>query len=750
MSVLVASAAQAVGEHLQSPDDLLKISAFRKKLEKEKASIDVKLRNGVKDQLDATREGLRKLMHTRDNVQVLKDEMQSVDRSCSDPDYRVSTFAAITRVSVVHRHFARTEEMVRNLQEMYQKLDMLEDMLDADRGDILGPAQNILAIHHMLNQLEAFRNETMHQAKSASADARNTLTRYFERLTTLLQAFDEYYWALTKNIVLIARNGNAGVIVKIVKIAELEGKEDEKAIAIRLVKKMAAQDAAAKFKSMQANARQIKHYRSKFVKSTTDSIKDKFAETWEQDKDNAAGFIDGLGWIFDDLMHIETYVVPCFPADWDIHKLFVKQYHKNLDAILKQLIASNPEASALLILHEWVKDYKKNMAEIGIEEDKLEPPLLDGKEQSLIDDYVSLIIKKLDEWTNNLMRDEIKEFQTREQSPEQDADGLYGMQGAIILFQMVNQQVDASIESGQGAVLARVVSESARAMKGVQDQWIRTIEAEYKKHVEKPDEQPGGLVDYVVAVANDQVKSADFTEALEARLEPLVSSKYKGQITEKLNEATDGYLDVAKKCSQTLIDLIFSDLKPATKLLFQTQWYDGIMDQIVETVKDYMSDYQSFLNPLILDILVEDLLDNFLITYLNALVRASKLKIPQALDRIRDDVGDAFTFFTNFKNGAELEGYFEVIELVLGMLTASKGMVFLEFWRFAKRHGPNLPFVEAVIRLRDDLDRSGVNEVMESIKRKVREEGLTDPEEPTIMKKITLPSAFSRFLPTGK
>lgn len=98
MSVQAASAAQAVGEHLQSPDDLMKITAFRKKLEKEKASIDVKLRNGVKDQLDATREGLKKLLNTRNNVQVLKDEMLLVDRSCSDPQYRVKTFDAITRV----------------------------------------------------------------------------------------------------------------------------------------------------------------------------------------------------------------------------------------------------------------------------------------------------------------------------------------------------------------------------------------------------------------------------------------------------------------------------------------------------------------------------------------------------------------------------------------------------------------------------------------------------------------------------
>jgi exocyst complex component 3 len=100
------SAAQAIGEYLQSPDDLLKIGAFRKKLEKEKASIDARLKNGVKEQLDATREGLRNLLSTRNNVQAVKDEMATVDRECIDPQNVVTTFDQISRVSMLFPVFS--------------------------------------------------------------------------------------------------------------------------------------------------------------------------------------------------------------------------------------------------------------------------------------------------------------------------------------------------------------------------------------------------------------------------------------------------------------------------------------------------------------------------------------------------------------------------------------------------------------------------------------------------------------------
>ena len=102
MAAPTISAAQAVGEYLQSPDDLAKVAAFRKKLEKEKASIDVRLKNGVKEQMDATREGLRKLFSTRSNIQAIKDEMESVDRMCSDEKIIVSTFDQISKIGRAH------------------------------------------------------------------------------------------------------------------------------------------------------------------------------------------------------------------------------------------------------------------------------------------------------------------------------------------------------------------------------------------------------------------------------------------------------------------------------------------------------------------------------------------------------------------------------------------------------------------------------------------------------------------------
>lgn len=122
--------------------------------------------------------------------------------------------------------------MVNNLLGMHEKLDVLEEMLMAERNDIPGPAPNLLKIHYQITQLESFRDQALYQAKRAKEESRKAIEKWFERLNALITDFEEYLWTLAKNILPIVRAGYPGTIVKLVKICEAEGKEDEKVISL--------------------------------------------------------------------------------------------------------------------------------------------------------------------------------------------------------------------------------------------------------------------------------------------------------------------------------------------------------------------------------------------------------------------------------------------------------------------------------------------------------------------------------------
>lgn len=94
----LASAAQLIGESLKNADDLNKISTLRKKIKTELASVESKLRAGAKDQLDATRDGISRLMDTRVAVGEIREQFVNVDRLCDDERTFVEGFDKIGEV----------------------------------------------------------------------------------------------------------------------------------------------------------------------------------------------------------------------------------------------------------------------------------------------------------------------------------------------------------------------------------------------------------------------------------------------------------------------------------------------------------------------------------------------------------------------------------------------------------------------------------------------------------------------------
>jgi exocyst complex component 3 len=121
--------------------------------------------------------------------------------------------------------------MVNNLRSMSDKVDHITNLLHSDQSQPqgpYGPSPNLLPIHFQLQQLEAFRNETLHQAKRSDADELEVLVKWFEKLDKVGAEFESWLWKIATGIVELVRKGNGGTVVRMLKIIEFEGKEDEK------------------------------------------------------------------------------------------------------------------------------------------------------------------------------------------------------------------------------------------------------------------------------------------------------------------------------------------------------------------------------------------------------------------------------------------------------------------------------------------------------------------------------------------
>lgn len=707
-----------------------KIDALIERFTRERATLDAQLNVAVQAQLEVIQSGLAAIGSGQSEMNQVKQEMDKTDKVCQSSHAMVKDFEVINSVSKCHINFMQTLEMVDNLENMQKTLDGLRDQLQEDRDAQDQSSPNLLVMHYHLSKLLDFRDTAMRQSTRARKDVQETLKRYFVPLQKFSDDFEVHLLDLSAILLDTLRSGDPSLVVRIAKIVYLEDVNDTKAKTLQDAQRSQtskARNAKNRSTTIAGESRTPRNYKSKFLDAIEKSVGEDFkgcSEAFEEPAD----LLENLDWIFQDLMLVQAELTTRTPKDWQIFDVFLEYYHKNTYVLLSKILETSPDGSTILKLLEWVKLYCSTMkAELGVDVKTLTPKLLDGKENDLVEDYLQLIVKKVEEWTTNLEKSEMASFIERTEQPEMSPEGMYGMQGAVILFQMVSQQIDVAADSGQGRVLASVVGECVRVMGETQQNWLTTMNREiasveqYNPELKDAEEPLPGLPDYVIALANDQIRSADYCESISARIAPLVSGKYSKTIVDDLSRATDGFLDLAKSCLVGLIRITQKDVRNTFASMFNKEWYSGnSMTLIVGTYREYIQDCRDHLNELLMEFFLDELLDTFLKEYISAMCNNKKatFKMPVVLDHIPREIGLAFNLFAENMDLETLQLKFDVLEMVISFLQSDATTV-LEDWQRLKSScwDARLEVIEGILEKRDDLGKKELKAILEILRK---------------------------------
>lgn len=669
-----------IAEHLKSPDDLSKITALRRKLTREHATLSAKLKMGAKDQLEATREGLLQLQSTRRDTAGIHEVFSQIESMFQDAQHEggttketrgASSFRTISELSQVRRTLVETSTLLGKLEQLPSEVHALMQLVTQYQSDIMGPAPDLLSLHFRIMQWEAFRNETLHLAAGTNASVQQQLVDMLAPLDVLLASFDTYLMMLCAHILDLVRVRQHGVVVRLVKILERENREDEKTAAIRLAKR-ANIEGSARFRSIATYGHTIKLYRLRLQETLLLTTQRRLEASWnEAEEPTPLSFYEQVQWMYQDLDVVRTSVVALFPPDYCIYRTYVQIYHRALSEFLQEKVAiEDAGANELLELYHVAQQHQQRLLDPAkeIHEDWLQRSLLGGREENIMGDYLLLLTRKIDEWTATLMHDEITAFVQRERAPEENASGMYLLSSCVILFRMVNQQLDTAVHAGDPELLVRVIDHSCTVMRNCQASWLQIVQQEFKKQTaaKRPEDVNGGLVEYMIALANDQLASADQSEALLARLEPMVAPQYKAHVRENLDNTLNGFLDISKHCIQLLVDIVLFDLRPAFHDLFTfPAWYvEGTTTTICETVRDYATDYAARLEPNLFDVLSDDLVTRLLTAYLTTLRRSARLRMPKAAERFMTDIAELTQLIGSIRPHEEATSRVEVLHMM--------------------------------------------------------------------------------------
>src|ERR1700722_7690075 len=98
-----------LSELLRNPDDLDKIAALKSDFTRIKSAVDAQLRLGLEEQLNITQRGMGAISDGQKTMELIKAELQKIDRLCSEAKELITDFPHVNLVSHTHRNFALVE-----------------------------------------------------------------------------------------------------------------------------------------------------------------------------------------------------------------------------------------------------------------------------------------------------------------------------------------------------------------------------------------------------------------------------------------------------------------------------------------------------------------------------------------------------------------------------------------------------------------------------------------------------------------
>lgn len=717
---------------LRHPEDLDKITGLKADYSRKKAAVDSHLREGLRDQLETVQRSINTLTEGQRQVGKTKDELQGIDRLCAESQSSVEDFSQIDKLAKVQRHFEATLTMKKGLESFGAELAEIETLLTEDDDD-LENQPNLLRAHLHISRLRDFRDEAMDQIQKAQDGSNEeTLIDYFQGLDSVIEWFDEHLGTACVNLIPLVQADNPSMVVRLAVVVANEEKNDETVRALQEAQKD-HKDLANRFKSMNVGPKTVRGYKEKFIQAIEFYAQSQFENTKEEFLGDPDILEKSFRWYFNDLFTVKQGMQQLMPKKWKIYQTYTNIYHTMMHDFLVGLI-NDPELPAdnLLSIIHWSGKYYKKMKKLGWTQSDLQPNVLDDREPELIRQWQNVIINAVGEWMDRIVSTDKKGLTERlPDSLDTNIEGYFRTRTLPDMWRMLHEQIMAAGSSSRSDLVEGIIDAMFQVLKGRQTAWQTLIDEECAKF-----KAPGGdlldglqlLQDWLVAVANDQIACIDdndetgqmgYLTRFKNDFEPLVDPKYMASRgMQELDALRDGYVDLSTHCLSLFVDVIFSvDLRGTIPEFFTQKWYgDFAVKRITSTFEDYMADYSPVLHPSLTDILVEELSDELLVRYLSS-VRNRSVKFRRHVDpytdKFKDDVLTVFAFFQKYPDSfaATIKQKWRLVDWLVRLLEAEKGPTLVSVYETFKTEywDLQLTWVEAVLRTRDDFERSMVS-----------------------------------------
>ncbi|CAB3985288.1 Exocyst complex component 3 [Paramuricea clavata] len=711
----LANASRSVAGYLQHPDQLDKVEQYRRRVMRNKASVEARLKNAVQSQLDDVRSGLHQLQSALQDVKHVKKNMNEVDEI-----FRSCTHLGEELDEIKHCH-TKHSEAAKACQHLNQIFGVPSTVVYTEECIENG---KLLEAHQKLSELEATRDEVllevhkMEKTNSTSKKEAHLVEAYFAGIEVCSKKLAKQLVVILERILSTVRVDPAK-LVTVLRIVEREERADKRAEERRL-------------RTGFNPPERPKSLRAKLYETLETSVDHRFEslqiklEERAQDKMWLVKHLERTRQtMVEDLIVIKTSGQPCFPPSYNIFDKYVKMYHKELSKMLEDLVCMQAlESDECVSILTWLTEYDGQdlmmHPELQIDAHTLDPLLKPHILKALKDTYFTATSKNIKEWMNRLAQTDMKDWH-ESSLPDSDGEGYFITPLPVFLFQMVDQNIQVGAQAGEECQII-VLKTCIEAMQEFQRKYREAVRTYKKEHSEDRNE-PQYFIQFVVAIANNCLKCAEFTTELKDRMmNELQAGKFGEDQQQIFKSLYDYFHQMAEECCNILLDEVFLDTEDHFKrILTRNDWYKGSVhvETILATVEDYNNDFTHVM-PEHHGIILSSCLDRVIVEYIRAMTeRRMKFKgygeRKNAAEQINKETGKITETFK--KLGVDPDKVTEkcaVIPMLSEIIKLkSAELLSLEISGLATKYKDfTSDHAMALLAMREDIGRGNINEIL--------------------------------------
>ncbi|KAG8300590.1 LOW QUALITY PROTEIN: exocyst complex component 3-like [Homalodisca vitripennis] len=573
-----AAAAKHVINMLQRPGQLEKVDQFKRRVSRKKISVEAMLKTAMQSQLDGVCVGLNQLSTALQDIQEIRQNLKEINDSFVNIPELGNKLNEVRNKNITHSQFVTAMENLKHLFTVPESVEKTKQWISEGK---------LLHAHQSLMDLENSRDDLLyelHKISNQKQADKILLKAYFEEVEEVsLELAKQLRLVLSRTLNTVRKEPT--VIVTALRIIEREEKADE-----------FAQGRYSRSNFMPPG--RPKEWRKMAMEVLQESVSQRIEGTQVDERENNKMWLVmhlelTRQLILEDLRVVKTLCGPCFPPHYNIVNEFVSMYHNCLSRHLEEIIQNGLEGNEYVSVLSWIVNtytgpelMQHPELNIGIASvgpllgssviNKLQHQYLSNMEANYIDWMQKTLETEKHDWLNGI-------------APEGDQDGFFRTAAPVIIFQMIDQNLQVTKTISQALThKAMVLSMDQVAKYGIM---YREAIREFKtRHFEDRSKVPF-FTHYMITIVNNCLLFVEHAQLMKQHYWRSDFSNDESNF--QFNFLLKTYQDLRDEAAQFLLEEAFLDLDSHFQDLITTKWITSTIpvDTICVTLDDYFQDY---------------------------------------------------------------------------------------------------------------------------------------------------------------